>query len=356
MPTYKESGVDIEKGDLCSKIAYDAAKETFINRKGLVGEPVLLEGGFSGALNMGDFYLVQNDDGVGTKAQVANLMKKYDTLGFDLVAMVTDDGICLGAEMISVSNTIDINKVDDAVIKPLMKGLKDAAKIANVVIPGGEIAELGDQVNGFTWNATGIGIVKKDRLITGEDIKEGDSIIGLQSKGFRSNGFSLIRKILSDSYGENWYQESFNDSLTWGDVVLTPSKIYCHILGKVIGTFSKTPLVKINALAHITGGGLPGNISRITSNKGLGVKLENLFPPHDAMLKLQELGKVDDMEAYRTWNMGVGMVLVTREPKKVMKLLTERNVAAQIIGEVTSGTGISLKSLGHFSGGEVLKY
>ena len=109
MATYEESGVNIDLGDKCSAIAYAAAKRTFPGRKGMIGEPLINEGGFSGALDMGDYYLVQNDDGVGTKIAVAEMMGKYDTMGYDLVAMVADDAVCLGAETISITNTLGFN-------------------------------------------------------------------------------------------------------------------------------------------------------------------------------------------------------------------------------------------------------
>jgi len=109
MATYEESGVNIKMGDKCSGIAYQAAKRTFPGRLGMVGEPLIDEGGFSGALDMGDYYLVQNDDGVGSKIQIAEMIGKYDTLGYDLIAMVSDDAVCVGAETISVTNTLDVN-------------------------------------------------------------------------------------------------------------------------------------------------------------------------------------------------------------------------------------------------------
>lgn len=152
MATYEESGVNIEKGDKCSAIAYAAAKETFVGRKGLIGEPVLEEGGFTGALDMGDYYLVQNDDGVGTKIIIAEQINKLDTLGYDLLAMVADDAVCVGAEPISVTNTLDVNKADEEKVRALMTGLKKAALEHKIVIPGGEIAELGALVTGYVWN------------------------------------------------------------------------------------------------------------------------------------------------------------------------------------------------------------
>ena len=229
MATYKQAGVDISLGDKCSAIAYSAAKSTFSARKGLIGKPVILEGGFSGALDFGNFYLVQNCDGVGSKIQIADALRKYDTLGYDLLAMVADDAICVGAETVSITNTIDTSKVSAKVIEGLMKGLKKACKEQKVVIPGGEIAELPDMMKGNSWNATALGIVEKKKFITGKNVKPGDKIIGLGSRGFRSNGFSLIRHILKKKFGTNWAKRKMTGKKSWGEAALTPSLIYSKL-------------------------------------------------------------------------------------------------------------------------------
>lgn len=333
MTTYKDSGVDIEAGDQASKTAYDHAKSTFAARQGRMGAPVELDGGYSGLLDMGDYYLVQNDDGVGTKVMVAMAMNKYDTLGYDLLAMVCDDAICMGAETISMTNTIDTNKVDQAVTNELLKGLAKACQEQKIVIAGGEIAELSGLVNGFTWNASAIGMVEKEKVLTGAEIQVGDAIVGLQSAGFRSNGMSLVRKILTDAYGENWHQEPFEDS-TWGEAVLTPSRIYSDFLLTLLGRYKEPSKVNIKGLSHITGGGLD-NLKRILKKNQLGAQLNNLIRPHSAMRKLQELGNVSDEEAYKTWNMGCGMMVVSNEPEKIISEARQYGIPAQVIGVIT---------------------
>lgn len=345
MATYKDSGVDIEKGDECSRIAYQAAKETFFSRKGMIGEPVIIEGGFSGALDFGDFYLVQNDDGVGTKIAVAGLAGKYDTLGYDLVGMVADDAVCVGAEVISISNTIDVEKVEKDVISELMEGLKKACRDQKIVIPGGEIAELGTMVNGYIWNATAVGIVEKSKFITGDNIKAGDKLIGLRSNVFRSNGFTLVRHILNGHYGENWHKEPFNEKNTWGEIVLEPTKIYHNAVLEMIGRYGETGKVDIKAIAHITGGGLPGNISRIVNHKNLGAKLHDLPEPHEAVKRVKEIGKVSDEEAFKTWNMGVGMVLVSDDFDEIKRICANHGIQANIIGEITKDPAIQINEI-----------
>jgi phosphoribosylformylglycinamidine cyclo-ligase len=337
MATYEESGVNIELGDKCSAIAYQAAKNTFIGRKGMIGEPVINEGGFAGAMDMGDFYLVQNDDGVGTKIMVAERINKLGTMGYDLIAMVADDAICVGAETISVSNTLDVNVVDEDKIKTLMTGLETAALEQKIVIPGGEIAELGAMVNGYVWNATAIGIVEKEKVITGDDIREGDKIVALKSAGFRSNGFSLVRHILDEKLGEGWAFEKYDLHHSWGEMVLTPSIIYSAALLSIHGRYKEDSKLKLKGIAHITGGGIPGNLNRILKKNGLGANLTNLPQPQEMVQKIIELGGVERDEAYKTWNMGVGMMIVCDNPEKLIELLGEQNIEAVVAGEVTAG-------------------
>lgn len=340
MTTYKDAGVDIEQGDKCSGIAYSAAKRTFSSRKGMIGEPIILEGGFTGALDMGDYYLVQNDDGVGTKMAIAQAMNKYDTLGYDLLAMVADDAACVGAETISVSNTIDIKKIDEKVITEMMDGLSKACQEHKIVIPGGEIAELSDTMaTGYIWNATAIGVVKKNKFIKGDKVKEGDLVIGLRAHTFRSNGFTLVRYILSEKFGPDWVSKPYGDGKTWGDVTLVPSKIYHSFILDLHGRFNEDPKVEVKGVAHITGGGIPGNVIRIVK----GAVLDNLPAPYEPMLRLQEMGHVSDEEVYKTWNMGVGMVIICNEFEKVMEIAKKHGVEAQIIGKV-EGTGILMKN------------
>ncbi|MBI4127216.1 phosphoribosylformylglycinamidine cyclo-ligase [Candidatus Peregrinibacteria bacterium] len=333
MTTYKESGVNIEKGDECSALAYAAAKATFAGRAGMIGSSAALEGGFSGALDMGDFYLVQNDDGVGSKMMVAQAMGKFDTVGYDLVAMVADDAICLGAEVISISNTIDIDKVDEKIIGPMMDGLRNACLAEKIVVPGGEIAEIPGQVKGTIWNATAVGIVEKSKFIDGTRVREGDSILGLRSAGFRSNGFSLVRKILSDKFGGDWVNADYGDGRKWGEVVLTPCLIYHRALLGLLGGYGEKRKIDVHALAHITGGGLEGNVERVVKG-GLRAEFDNLWEPLEMMTKLIEIGAVPEADARTTWNMGTGMVLIVAPEDEAAVVASLPQFKIQRIGSV----------------------
>jgi phosphoribosylformylglycinamidine cyclo-ligase len=352
MATYKQSGVDISIGDKSSAIAYKAAKETFGARKGMIGKPVILEGGFTGALDFGDFYLVQNCDGVGSKVAVADAIGKYDTLGYDLLAMVCDDAVCVGAETISITNTIDTEKVNPEVVEQMMKGLKKACIEQKVVIPGGEIAELPGLIVGNSWNSTAVGIVEKKKFITGSAVKPGDKIIGLKSRGFRSNGFSLVRYVLREKFGEKWFNRIFSGKKTWGEVVLTPSLIYSDALLSLLGRYGKKRVCDIKALVHVTGGGIPGNIKRVLGD--YGATLNNLPRPHDMMLQLQEFGKIKDKEAYKTWNMGIGMIMISNEIDKIKKTMLKHNIETVEIGAVAEKSGVTLTSNGYTDAGKKL--
>jgi phosphoribosylformylglycinamidine cyclo-ligase len=345
MIDYKTAGVDIKAGDIASKIAYEYAKSTFISRKGMIGEPVVEDGSFAGLIDMGDFYLVQGDDGVGTKIEIAEKIGKFDTLGYDLLAMVADDAVCLGAETISITNTIDTNKIDENVISELMKGLAAACKEQKIVIPGGEIAEVGKSVNGNVWNATAVGILEKNKVVTGKDIEVGDKIIALKENGFRSNGFSLVRYIIEQKLGKDGYFLKSPTGKIWGEALLEPAKIYSAALLNVLGRFKADRKIDIKGIAHITGGGIPGNFNRILKSTGLGARFDNLIKPSQLVLEVQKMGEVSEEESYRTWNMGNGMMLVV-SPSDVQETIDLLALEAQLVGEITIQNRIEIDSCG----------
>ena len=348
MTSYKDSGVDIEAGDSASRAAYKHATSTFPSRKGKIGEPVLEEDGYAGFLDMGDYYLVQSTDSTGTKIDIAAQMGKYDTLGYDLLAMVADDVVCVGAEVIGISNCIDVPKVDPEMIDSMMSGLAKACSKQCIVIPAGEIAEVPGAVNRAVWSASAVGIVQKEKVVNTKLVQEGDAIISLQSGVARSNGFSLLRKILSDKFGENWMNEEWKDGTSWGEVLLTPSIVYHKA---VLSVLEK---VEVHGIAHITGGGIPSKLCRVLSPAGSGAELTDLFPPHDAMQDVIELGSVPLEETYKTWNMGNGMLLIVNasDADTTVKTLLSQNIQAKQSGVVTKECGIEIRSYT----GEKLKF
>ena len=287
---YKDAGVDIESGDACSKIFYNASLATFKNRAGKIGEPVVMENGFSGPVfieSIKNSYIVKNSDGCGTKAEIAQRMNKHDTLAFDLLAMVCDDAVCVGAEPMVAVNSLDVRKMNPEVISELAKGIISACEASGIAMVGGETAELGKSVNGhgehpYIWNAEVTGIVEKHKLITGDKIQKGDSIVALQSDGFRSNGLSLARKILEIKFGKDYHLGVFKNS-TWGQALLEPSRIYAKTILKMHGAYGEESQVDLHSVIHITGGGIPGNLIRVLGKKNLGATVNNTFEPCEAV-------------------------------------------------------------------------
>jgi phosphoribosylformylglycinamidine cyclo-ligase len=339
---YAKAGVDIDAGDAASSLAGRYAATTFSSRNGMIGKPVKLPGGFAGAMDFGKFLIVTGDDGTGTKMEVAERMQKFDTIGSDLLAMVSDDAICLGAEVISITNTLDCRKVEKKVVGELLKSLAAACKKEKILISGGEIAEVGKAVNGLVWNATAIGIVAKNRIIDGSKIKAGDVIISLRESGLRSNGFSLARYILKNRFGENWHKQIFRGK-PWGEWLLTPSQVYHSAILSLVGRYGEKGKLEVKGIAHITGGGVEGNLPRIFREKKLGAALPHLWPATPWMEELIRLGKVSREEAREVWNLGNGMLIVVakKDVVKTIQLLAKAKVAAKVAGEINASGKIT---------------
>lgn len=348
MATYKQAGVDIDLKDRCSEIFYEAAVKTFANRKGRFGEPEIARGGFSGPMyipELKDAYLLKNSDGVGTKVEVAELMAKHDTIAFDLFAMVCDDAAVLGAEPFALTDTLNVSTLHLETIEQLAEGLVQAAEKARVAVVGGEIAVLSDSVRTeYLWDADVVAVLERKKTLKKETIKPGDRIVGLRERGFRSNGFTLIRKILREQFGARWVDERHDARRSWGEIVLTPSVIYTPVLVDAVGPYGQDGQAEIKGAAHVTGGGIPGNLPRCLP-QGLGAYVD--VEPLEPMLKLQELGHVEDREAYRVWNMGVGMLIVTNE-EKIFEIVRKYDMEALAVGEVIEEPKIVIQNRGFF--------
>lgn len=348
MANQKQSGLDIDLGNLCSKDAFNWAKQTFKNRNGKAGALALdVDGVFANMLNFGNQRIGIGSDGIGTKIELAERTEIYNTLGFDLVAMVVDDLATAGFEPTSISNIIDVNKLDREVINELMKGLQEACDFAGISITGGEIAELGNRIGGygdrmnFNWCSTAIGILpdNMEKPIDGTTVKAGDVIISLKSRGFRSNGFSLLRKIMQANFGDEWHKEAYDETKTWGEALLTPSLIYCTLVNKII----QSNIIP-KGIAHITGGGLADNFRRVLKTTHLGANLNNLFEPLEVIQKVMDLGKVKSEDAYLYWNMGNGMLMVVDESEvdKVLSLAEAAGYKARAAGVITQNSDINI--------------
>jgi len=348
----KQSGIDINLGNKCSKNAYSWAKKTFKNREGMEGAPAIgVDGAFANVIHFKNARIGISSDGIGTKIELGERTGIYNTLGYDLVAMVVDDLVANGFEATSLSNIIDLDYLDYDVIDAMMEGLHGAAEEAAIAITGGEIAELGDRMNGFgknmhfNWCSTAIGILpdELEKPIDGTAVKAGDAIVSIASRGFRSNGFSLVRRVMKEQFGADWHNEKYDDNRTWGELLLTPCLIYCRVVSDLI----KHGIIP-NGISHVTGGGLADNLGRVLKENKLGAELNNIHEPAEFVKKLQELGKVEEELAYRVWNMGNGMLLVmdAEKAEAAVAFLNEKGFNAKVAGKVTEDEKITIMTKG----------
>lgn len=346
----KNSGLNIELGNSSSKIAYNWAKQTFNNRQGKMGAiGVKTDGGFSSLVTFGNERIGIASDGIGTKIELAERTRIYNTLGFDLVAMVADDLVTMGFEATNISNIIDVDFIDSDVIDQMMSGLAEACTFAGMSISGGEIAELGPRIAGygdgmhFNWCSTAIGHLpaKLAEPIDGSALAPGQKVIALKSRGFRSNGFSLLRKIMVANFGDDWHTAAYDDNTTWGEKLLTPSLIYAPFITALI-----EQELQLKGIVHITGGGLFDNFSRLLKVNGVGADFDNIFEPFEVIRKVQELGNVSNEDAYLYWNMGNGMLIVADESEvnDILAKAKEMNYEAQVAGVITAEKMMRLKT------------
>ena len=335
-------GVDLGLGDRCSRRAFRWAERSFEARRDRLGFPLFGgAGSFSNWMDFGSLKVAMTCDGIGTKAEIAERTGIYTTLGYDLVAMVADDLVANGIEPVNLVNVLDVDKPDEEIVDQLMQGLHAACMECGIAIVGGEIAELGGRIGGwgprmhFNWCATAIGVPRNGCAPNdGGQIAAGDAVIAIRSAGFRSNGFSLVRSILEVAYGPSWHDVPSADGRSWGAVALTPSFLCTPSILALIDAG-----IPLRGVGHITGGGIPSKFGRVLKKSGLGARLDRLFPPHDFMQKLIEIGKVDFETAYRQWNMGNAMLLVVppAAADQTLSVLAARKVAAKLAGEITPG-------------------
>jgi phosphoribosylformylglycinamidine cyclo-ligase len=364
--TYSRVGVDVDIEEKAAKILYAAARRTWRNRSGKVGEVLTPFDDFSGlrAINVGGLpegtLLNVGYDGVGTKAEFAERASRYDTLAFDLMAMVCDDAVIRGGEPIVVGSILDVNSLgtDDSrleVIKQLARGYETAAAKAGVSVINGELAQLGYRIAGvgktlhLSWGASVVWLAHESRMLTGHDVMPGHALIGLREPGLRSNGISLVRNLLIEKYGPDWHNPKHQlGGIPLIDLALRPSIIYTSALLDMTGGWDlgTTSRARLTAASHITGSGLPGKLARALKPAGLGAVIDNPWDPPALMLHCQEIGEVSDAEAYRTWHMGQGMVLATPEPHPVLAIARAHHLDAQVIGTVTEQPGIRIASRG----------
>ena len=337
--SYRDAGVDIDAGNALVERIKPHARRT--------ARPEMLAGlGGFGALFALDTtrwrepVLVAGTDGVGTKLKLAIESGRHDTIGIDLVAMCVNDLVVQGAEPLFFLDYYATGRLDVDVAEAVVRGIADGCAEAGAALIGGETAEMPGLYAGGDYDLAGfcVGVVERDRIIDGSRVAAGDVLIGLAASGPHSNGYSLIRKILERSGAD--LNAPF-DGATLLERLLAPTRIYVRPLLALLEQ------VEVHALAHITGGGLLENVPRVLP-AGLGARVDPAHWEWPAVFRwLQEAGNVDTREMYRTFNCGIGMVVITAaaDADRAMALLEAAGETCRVIGEVTAGSGVDITGL-----------
>jgi len=343
--SYEESGVSIDANDEMVEQIHSHVASTF-------GPRVMdLKGGFAGMFrldydeklfkrNYKNPVLVACTDGVGSKVQLAAEIKKYDTVGIDLVAMSVNDMLVQGAEPLFFLDYLGVHKLEPALMAQLVKGVAAGCKLADCSLIGGETAEMPDTYKKDDFDMAGfaVGVVERKRIITGQSVEKGDIILGLGSSGVHSNGYSLVRNIC---FKQNKLKMTDKiealGGITLGDALLEPTRIYVQPVVKLLSKYKVKQIV--HAMAHITGGGLVGNIPRVLPNNCDAIIDKNSWPTPDIFNYLQETGPVEEKEMFKVFNMGIGFVLIVAPDfaDSVISKLTKYGEKVYKIGKVAAG-------------------
>ncbi|HEW79373.1 MAG TPA: phosphoribosylformylglycinamidine cyclo-ligase [Phycisphaerales bacterium] len=312
--------------------------------------------------------LVACTDGVGSKVQLAGKIKKFDTVGIDLVAMSVNDMLVQGAEPLFFLDYLAVHKLEPKIIAEMVKGIAAGCRLADCALLGGETAEMPDtyRKNDFDMAGFAVGVVERKKIVTGKNIRKGDVILGLASSGLHSNGFTLARNICFNKAGLKMTdtlekisheltqidtnkktnnelvkisENSWLKSKTLGDVLLEPTRIYVRPIVKLLAQYKVKQIV--HGMAHITGGGLVGNIPRVLPKDCNAMIRKASWPKHKIFDFLQKKGPVEEDEMFRVFNMGIGFVLIVAEDfaDSIKKKLTRYGEKVYKIGKITAGTG-----------------
>lgn len=332
MLTYRASGVDIDEGNRAVNLIKDKIKGTY--DKNVIGDL----GNFSGLYSLKDFInmdepvLLSSTDGVGTKLKLAQMMDIHNTVGIDLVAMCVNDLICQGAKPLFFLDYIATGKLIPEKIDDIVSGIVEGCKMAECALIGGETAEMPGMYSEDDYDLAGfsVGIADKSKIISGQDINSGDTLIGISSSGIHSNGYSFIRKIFLEEYKYELTDYIEELEMTLGEALLIPTKIYVKLVMDLIKTY------ELKAIAHITGGGVIENIPRVIPN-GLGIDIEKNSWEKPAIFKMiEKFNAIDEVELHKSFNMGIGLAMVVDSDKaeEIVSYLNESEKQAYIIGKV----------------------
>ena len=335
--SYEDAGVSISAGETAVERIKDKVRSTF--RPEVIGDI----GGFGGLFAFASHryshpVLVSSTDGVGTKALVAQAIGRFDTIGVDLVAMCVDDLVCQGAEPLFFLDYIAVGKLDPDHIEQLVEGVAHGCRQAGCALIGGEMAEHPGAMHPGEFDLVGfaVGVAERDRLITGEHVQAGDVLLGLPSPGLRSNGYSLARKVLLDAAGLPLDGPAYAGAPhTLGEELLVPSVVYAPAIAALLR------VVDVRSIAHITGGGLPGNLRRVLPTGTDAVVDPAAWERPRIFDEIQRLGEVSDDEMRKVFNLGIGMVVVVAasEVHRALDVLRAEGHRAVQIGEVVAGQG-----------------
>ncbi|MEG1611285.1 MAG: phosphoribosylformylglycinamidine cyclo-ligase [Alistipes sp.] len=338
--SYEKAGVNLEAGyEVVRRIKKHVASTS---RLGVMGNIGAFGGMFDlSALNVKEPILVSGTDGVGTKLKLAFTMDKHDTIGIDAVAMCVNDVLAQGAEPLVFLDYLAQGHSDPRKIEAIVSGVAEGCRQAGCALVGGETAEMPGMYEGGEYDIAGftVGVVEKSKLIDGSKVKVGDVLIGIASSGVHSNGFSLVRKVLSDNALDlkKVYPTLSNKML--GEVLITPTRIYVKQVLEVIRNCD------VHGISHITGGGFDENIPRILLD-GQGIEIEEgsweILPIFHF---LEEYGKIAHREMFNIFNMGIGMVIAldATEASKAIEILEAQGEKATVIGRVTASEGVTIR-------------
>jgi phosphoribosylformylglycinamidine cyclo-ligase len=327
--TYKKAGVNIDEGDRFVDLIKPLVRKTF-------RPEVMTDIGSFGAffkLNRKKYknpVLVSGTDGVGTKLKIAFMADRHDTVGVDLVAMCVNDILTSGAEPLFFLDYFATGKLKPEKAADVIRGITDGCSEAGCALVGGETAEMpGFYARGeYDLSGFAVGVVDREKIVDGRDIRDGDSVIGIASSGIHSNGYSLVRKIFFDANKFGIRKRFPELAASLGEELLKPTAIYVRAVRSLLGK------VDIKGMAHITGGGIPGNLPRVFP-KNLGALLfENSWPVHPVFNLMMRIGNVPVDDMRRTFNMGIGFVLIVREDDtdRVMSILGKSGCESYLIG------------------------
>lgn len=321
MITYKKSGVDIDEAERFVRAIRPLTKGI---------------GGFGGLFKFEagkykDPYLVSSTDGVGTKLKIAFLAGKHDTVGIDLVGMNVNDILCSGAKPLFFLDYIATGSLDKRVLVDVVKGIAEGCRQAGCSLVGGETAEMPGFYRPGEYDLAGfcVGVVDKQKAINGSRIKAGDILLGIESNGLHSNGYSLVRKVFSQK-----------ELIKYSNELLKPTRIYVKSVLDLLRITNHEPRATIKGIAHITGGAFYDKIPRIIP-KGLGIRInKNSWSVPEIFRIIQEKGNVPQADMYRTLNMGIGLVLVMNkaDSAKAISFLSKQGLKSWVIGEVVKNS------------------